>query len=119
MAEDPVDATVQKGANFRDLPGVRVRADNKVEFDPDVEREKLPSGKPLEWYDAELEPVASNSMAQLMNIGNDARNVASSRNAVYRGFLWPSLGRNASSSIHHMHAFNNRERCYLIQGVCH
>ncbi|CAI9774460.1 unnamed protein product [Fraxinus pennsylvanica] len=37
----------KKGANFRDLPGVRVRADNKVEFDPDVERVKLPSGKPL------------------------------------------------------------------------
>ncbi|CAI9768659.1 unnamed protein product [Fraxinus pennsylvanica] len=37
----------RKGANFRDLPGVRVRADNKVEFDPDVERVKLPSGKPL------------------------------------------------------------------------
>ncbi|XP_022890682.1 DNA (cytosine-5)-methyltransferase CMT3 isoform X2 [Olea europaea var. sylvestris] len=37
----------KKGANFRDLPGVRVRADNKVEFDPDIERVKLPSGKPL------------------------------------------------------------------------
>ncbi|CAI9774461.1 unnamed protein product [Fraxinus pennsylvanica] len=37
----------KKGANFRDLPGVIVRADNKVEFDPDVERVKLPSGKPL------------------------------------------------------------------------
>ncbi|KAG5569083.1 hypothetical protein H5410_058849 [Solanum commersonii] len=36
-----------KGANFRDLPGVRVRPDNKVEWDPDVERVKLPSGKPL------------------------------------------------------------------------
>jgi hypothetical protein len=36
-----------QGANFRDLPVVRVRADNKVEFDPDVEREKLLSGKPL------------------------------------------------------------------------
>ncbi|KAI3450870.1 hypothetical protein Pfo_007535 [Paulownia fortunei] len=37
----------KKGANFRDLPGVRVRADNKVEWDPDVERKKLTSGKPL------------------------------------------------------------------------
>ncbi|KAJ8565164.1 hypothetical protein K7X08_007740 [Anisodus acutangulus] len=37
----------QKGANFRDLPGVRVRADNIVEWDPDVERVKLTSGKPL------------------------------------------------------------------------
>ncbi|KAL0369393.1 UNVERIFIED_CONTAM: DNA (cytosine-5)-methyltransferase CMT3 [Sesamum angustifolium] len=37
----------KKGANFRDLPGVRVRADNKVEWDPDVERVKLTSGKPL------------------------------------------------------------------------
>ncbi|KAK4355044.1 hypothetical protein RND71_027238 [Anisodus tanguticus] len=37
----------QKGANFRDLPGVRVRSDNKVEWDPAVERVKLPSGKPL------------------------------------------------------------------------
>ncbi|NP_001289523.1 DNA (cytosine-5)-methyltransferase CMT3-like [Nicotiana sylvestris] len=37
----------RKGANFRDLPGVRVRSDNKVEWDPDVERVKLPSGKPL------------------------------------------------------------------------
>ncbi|XP_049389110.1 DNA (cytosine-5)-methyltransferase 1-like [Solanum stenotomum] len=37
----------RKGANFRDLPGVRVRADNVVEWDPDVERVKLTSGKPL------------------------------------------------------------------------
>ncbi|KAL2507919.1 DNA (cytosine-5)-methyltransferase CMT3 [Forsythia ovata] len=37
----------KKGANFRDLPGVRVRADNKVEWDPDVERVKVSSGKPL------------------------------------------------------------------------
>ncbi|XP_060196738.1 DNA (cytosine-5)-methyltransferase CMT3-like [Lycium barbarum] len=37
----------RKGANFRDLPGVRVRADNIVEWDPDVERVKLTSGKPL------------------------------------------------------------------------
>lgn len=36
-----------QGANFRDLPGVRVRADNKVEWDPNVERVKLSSGKPL------------------------------------------------------------------------
>ncbi|KAK9736049.1 hypothetical protein RND81_04G246600 [Saponaria officinalis] len=37
----------RKGANFRDLPGVRVRPDNKVEWDPAVERELLPSGKPV------------------------------------------------------------------------
>ncbi|RVX12849.1 DNA (cytosine-5)-methyltransferase 3 [Vitis vinifera] len=36
-----------KGANFRDLPGVLVGADNKVEWDPNVERVYLPSGKPL------------------------------------------------------------------------
>uniref|UniRef100_F6GUF8 DNA (cytosine-5-)-methyltransferase n=1 Tax=Vitis vinifera TaxID=29760 RepID=F6GUF8_VITVI len=36
-----------KGANFRDLPGVLVGADNKVEWDPNVERIYLPSGKPL------------------------------------------------------------------------
>ncbi|KAK6944725.1 Chromo domain [Dillenia turbinata] len=37
----------KKGANFRDLPGVIVRPDNKVEWDTTVEREMLPSGKPL------------------------------------------------------------------------
>ncbi|XP_074292605.1 DNA (cytosine-5)-methyltransferase CMT3-like [Silene latifolia] len=37
----------RKGANFRDFPGVRVRQDKKVEWDPDVERVLLPSGKPL------------------------------------------------------------------------
>ncbi|XP_060196733.1 DNA (cytosine-5)-methyltransferase CMT3-like isoform X1 [Lycium barbarum] len=37
----------RKGANFRDLPGVRVRAVNIVEWDPNVERVKLTSGKPL------------------------------------------------------------------------
>ncbi|KAL9233613.1 hypothetical protein vseg_008585 [Gypsophila vaccaria] len=37
----------RKGANFRDFPGVRVKPDNKVEWDPEVERVKLPSGKPL------------------------------------------------------------------------
>ncbi|XP_076883403.1 DNA (cytosine-5)-methyltransferase 1-like [Bidens hawaiensis] len=36
-----------KGANFRDLPGVRVGKNNKVEWDPSVERVMLPSGKPL------------------------------------------------------------------------
>ncbi|KAJ4915432.1 putative DNA (cytosine-5)-methyltransferase CMT1 [Raphanus sativus] len=34
----------KKGANFRDLPGVIVE-DNKVKFDPSVERPKLKSGK--------------------------------------------------------------------------
>ncbi|KAL1814165.1 hypothetical protein ACET3Z_024230 [Daucus carota] len=38
---------VKKGANFRDLKGVRVGPDNKVEWDPDVERVYLSSGKPL------------------------------------------------------------------------
>ncbi|CAI0473446.1 unnamed protein product [Linum tenue] len=37
----------KKGANFRDLPGVRVRDDNKVEFDPAIERVLLKSKKPL------------------------------------------------------------------------
>ncbi|GKV21738.1 hypothetical protein SLEP1_g31690 [Rubroshorea leprosula] len=36
-----------KGANFRDLPGVRVLPDNKVEWDPDVPRVNLESGNPL------------------------------------------------------------------------
>ncbi|VFQ71988.1 unnamed protein product [Cuscuta campestris] len=36
----------RKGANFRDLSGVRV-VGNKVELDPNVERVYLPSGKPL------------------------------------------------------------------------
>ncbi|KAF3588489.1 hypothetical protein F2Q69_00026370 [Brassica cretica] len=35
----------KKGANFRDLPGVIVDEDNKVKFDPSVERPKLKSGK--------------------------------------------------------------------------
>ncbi|KAL1356570.1 hypothetical protein HN51_008568 [Arachis hypogaea] len=37
----------KKGACFRDLPGVRVRPDNKVEWDPNVKRVYLDSGKPL------------------------------------------------------------------------
>ncbi|MED6131246.1 hypothetical protein PIB30_008286, partial [Stylosanthes scabra] len=37
----------KKGACFRDLPGVRVRPDNKVEWDPNVDRIYLDSGKPL------------------------------------------------------------------------
>lgn len=37
----------KKGANFRDLPGVRVSSGNKVEWDPAVERVYLKSGKPL------------------------------------------------------------------------
>ncbi|XP_042480640.1 putative DNA (cytosine-5)-methyltransferase CMT1 isoform X2 [Macadamia integrifolia] len=37
----------KKGANFRDLPGVLVRPDKKVEWDKSVERVYLPSGKPL------------------------------------------------------------------------
>lgn len=39
-----------QGANFRDLEGVRVRSDNKVEWDPDIKRVYLPSGKPLVCY---------------------------------------------------------------------
>ncbi|KAK1386612.1 DNA (Cytosine-5)-methyltransferase CMT3 [Heracleum sosnowskyi] len=38
---------VRKGANFRDLKGVRVGSDNKVEWDPAFERQYLSSGKPL------------------------------------------------------------------------
>ncbi|XP_042518545.1 DNA (cytosine-5)-methyltransferase CMT2-like [Macadamia integrifolia] len=37
----------RKGANFRDLPGVIVGADNVVRLDPKMERVLLPSGKPL------------------------------------------------------------------------
>ncbi|KAL9324724.1 hypothetical protein ACSQ67_009581 [Phaseolus vulgaris] len=37
----------KKGGCFRDLPGVRVGNDNKVEWDPDMERVYLDSGKPL------------------------------------------------------------------------
>ncbi|KAM5548199.1 DNA (cytosine-5)-methyltransferase CMT3-like [Rosa sericea] len=37
----------EKGANFRNLPGVLVGADNKVMWDPEVERVLLKSGKPL------------------------------------------------------------------------
>ncbi|XVE94179.1 hypothetical protein REPUB_Repub01dG0259600 [Reevesia pubescens] len=37
----------KKGANFRDLPGVVVGADNKVEWDKTMERVLLKSGKPL------------------------------------------------------------------------
>ncbi|MCE0480506.1 DNA (cytosine-5)-methyltransferase 1 [Datura stramonium] len=33
-----------KGANFRDFPGGHVHPDNKVEWDLDMERVKLPSG---------------------------------------------------------------------------
>ncbi|KAL4591802.1 hypothetical protein LXL04_004774 [Taraxacum kok-saghyz] len=36
-----------KGANFRNLPGVKVGKNNKVEWDLSVERVMLPSGKPL------------------------------------------------------------------------
>ncbi|KAI3523188.1 hypothetical protein L1887_01246 [Cichorium endivia] len=36
-----------KGANFRDLPGVKVGKNNKVEWDLSIERVMLPSGKPL------------------------------------------------------------------------
>ncbi|MCO5567288.1 hypothetical protein L7F22_020978 [Adiantum nelumboides] len=37
----------QKGANFRLLPGIIVKEDNTVALDETVERELLPSGKPL------------------------------------------------------------------------
>ncbi|PIA25868.1 hypothetical protein AQUCO_10500006v1 [Aquilegia coerulea] len=37
----------RKGANFRDLPGVVIGPDNAVQFDPNMERLLLPSGKPL------------------------------------------------------------------------
>ncbi|CAK9154224.1 unnamed protein product [Ilex paraguariensis] len=39
--------TCNRGANFRDLRGVRVREDNKVEWDTDIPRVYLSSGKPL------------------------------------------------------------------------
>ncbi|KAH7656558.1 DNA (cytosine-5-)-methyltransferase protein [Dioscorea alata] len=37
----------RKGANFRDLTGVIVGEDNVVEWDPEIPRVYLPSGKPL------------------------------------------------------------------------
>ncbi|MBA0788498.1 hypothetical protein Gotri_027841 [Gossypium trilobum] len=37
----------RKGANFRDLPGVIVGADNVARRDPTREKQFLPSGKPL------------------------------------------------------------------------
>ncbi|PIA27393.1 hypothetical protein AQUCO_07800023v1 [Aquilegia coerulea] len=37
----------RKGANFRDLPGLVIHPDKKVEVDDSVERELLPSNKPL------------------------------------------------------------------------
>ncbi|KAL5854131.1 hypothetical protein ACOSQ4_003933 [Xanthoceras sorbifolium] len=37
----------KKGENFRDLPGVLVGNDNKVIWDPSMERVKLKSGRPL------------------------------------------------------------------------
>ncbi|PKA66391.1 DNA (cytosine-5)-methyltransferase CMT2 [Apostasia shenzhenica] len=37
----------RKGANFRDLPGVIVGADNTARIDPSVERKLLPSGRLL------------------------------------------------------------------------
>ena len=39
-----------QGANFRDLKGVRVGANNIVEWDPEIERVYLSSGKPLVWF---------------------------------------------------------------------
>ncbi|TVU13632.1 hypothetical protein EJB05_37052 [Eragrostis curvula] len=38
---------IKKGANFRDLKGVMVGVNNTVEWDPEIERVYLPSGKPL------------------------------------------------------------------------
>ena len=38
---------IKQGANFRDLLGVRVRPDIKVEWDPEVPRQYLSSGKAL------------------------------------------------------------------------
>ncbi|GMN41835.1 hypothetical protein TIFTF001_011048 [Ficus carica] len=37
----------KKGANFRDLPGVLVNANNIVSLDPSIERPTVASGKPL------------------------------------------------------------------------
>ncbi|XP_051199120.1 DNA (cytosine-5)-methyltransferase CMT1 [Lolium perenne] len=37
----------KKGANFRDLKGVRVGKNKSVEFDPNIPRQYLSSGKPL------------------------------------------------------------------------
>lgn len=40
-------SSLLKGANFRDLPGVIVGADNKAQLDPSIDRKLLPSGRPL------------------------------------------------------------------------
>ncbi|CAO2149189.1 unnamed protein product [Urochloa humidicola] len=42
-----VQIPLKKGANFRDLKGVKVGINNTVEWDPDVPRVLLSSGKPL------------------------------------------------------------------------
>ncbi|KAM7487179.1 hypothetical protein LguiB_024663 [Lonicera macranthoides] len=51
LNEDDYQRTCQipkrKGANYRDLHGVRVGDNNKAELDPNVERAYLPSKKPL------------------------------------------------------------------------
>ncbi|KAK1357055.1 hypothetical protein POM88_050311 [Heracleum sosnowskyi] len=41
------DAISDLPAVFTDLRGVKVRSDNKVEWEPDIDRVYLPSGKPL------------------------------------------------------------------------
>ncbi|TVU05020.1 hypothetical protein EJB05_48168, partial [Eragrostis curvula] len=40
---------IKKGANFRDLKGVMVGVNNTVEWDPEIERVYLASGKPLNY----------------------------------------------------------------------
>ncbi|PSR86881.1 DNA (cytosine-5)-methyltransferase [Actinidia chinensis var. chinensis] len=69
-----------KGANFRHLKGVRVRGDKKVEWDPNVERVYLPSGKPLsnavayeEGQDIELEKelFLKDAICDLPHVEND------------------------------------------------
>ncbi|PHT36567.1 hypothetical protein CQW23_24267 [Capsicum baccatum] len=51
----------RKGANFRDFTGVHVRPDKKVEWDPDVERVLLSSGKPWDVPDYAMSFVGGSS----------------------------------------------------------
>jgi len=46
---NPYNYFLLQGANFRDLKGVKVGANNIVEWDPEIERVYLSSGKPLVW----------------------------------------------------------------------
>jgi hypothetical protein len=54
---------VFQGANFRDLTGVMVGANNIVEFDPKIKRVYLKSGKPL----VSVLPNTSNDVSMVVH----------------------------------------------------